>query len=87
MVRNLRDGALTRYEHFEKIKEKLSLKYCVLPERRQKKKIYMHVAYTYYATIKGIHTYYATIKGISQIKHQLDATLCKFYFCRVTLQK
>ena len=22
---------------------------------------------------------------ISQIKHQLDATLCRFYFCRVTL--
>ena len=24
-------------------------------------------------------------RSISQIKHQLDATLCKFYFCRVTL--
>ena len=26
-------------------------------------------------------------KGIfkSQMKHQLDATLCRFYFCRVTL--
>ena len=23
--------------------------------------------------------------SISQIKHQLDATLCRFYFCRVTL--
>jgi len=22
---------------------------------------------------------------LSQIKHQLDATLCRFYFCRVTL--
>ena len=22
---------------------------------------------------------------ISQMKHQLDATLCRFYFCRVTL--
>jgi len=24
-------------------------------------------------------------RSISQIKHQLDATLCRFYFCRVTL--
>ena len=24
-------------------------------------------------------------RGISQIKHQLDATLCRFYYCRVTL--
>ena len=23
--------------------------------------------------------------SLSQIKHQLDATLCRFYFCRVTL--
>ena len=23
--------------------------------------------------------------NISQMKHQLDATLCRFYFCRVTL--
>ena len=23
--------------------------------------------------------------SISQMKHQLDATLCRFYFCRVTL--
>jgi len=23
--------------------------------------------------------------GIFQIKYQLDATLCRFYFCRVTL--
>ena len=22
---------------------------------------------------------------LSQVKHQLDATLCRFYFCRVTL--
>ena len=22
---------------------------------------------------------------LSQMKHQLDATLCRFYFCRVTL--
>jgi hypothetical protein len=36
-VRNLRDGAVTRYEHFEKIKGRFSLKYCVLPGRRQKK--------------------------------------------------
>ena len=26
-----------------------------------------------------------TCKHISQMKHQLDATLCRFYFCRVTL--
>ena len=26
-----------------------------------------------------------TYKSTSQIKHQLDATLCRFYFCRVTL--
>jgi hypothetical protein len=51
MVRNLRVGALTRYEHFEKIKERLPLKNCVT---RKKKKIYMHVACTYYATIKVI---------------------------------
>ena len=25
------------------------------------------------------------IPVISQMKHQLDATLCRFYFCRVTL--
>jgi hypothetical protein len=24
-------------------------------------------------------------KRVSQMKHQLDATLCRFYFCRVTL--
>jgi len=24
-------------------------------------------------------------KKLSQMKHQLDATLCRFYFCRVTL--
>ena len=24
-------------------------------------------------------------RSVSQIKHQLDATLCRFYFCRVTL--
>ena len=24
-------------------------------------------------------------KRLSQMKHQLDATLCRFYFCRVTL--
>jgi hypothetical protein len=24
-------------------------------------------------------------KNISQMKHQIDATLCRFYFCRVTL--
>ena len=24
-------------------------------------------------------------RSISQIKHHLDATLCRFYFCRVTL--
>ena len=24
-------------------------------------------------------------RSIGQIKHQLDATLCRFYFCRVTL--
>ena len=23
--------------------------------------------------------------SISQMKHQIDATLCRFYFCRVTL--
>ena len=23
--------------------------------------------------------------SMSQMKHQLDATLCRFYFCRVTL--
>lgn len=38
LVQNLRDGALTRQEHFEKIKEKLLLKYCVLAGRRQKKR-------------------------------------------------
>ena len=27
----------------------------------------------------------ADIFAISQIKHQLDATLCRFYFCRVNL--
>ena len=26
-----------------------------------------------------------TISSVSQMKHQLDATLCRFYFCRVTL--
>ena len=26
-----------------------------------------------------------TASEINQIKHQLDATLCRFYFCRVTL--
>ena len=25
------------------------------------------------------------LKAISQMKHQLDATQCRFYFCRVTL--
>ena len=24
-------------------------------------------------------------RQLSQMKHQLDATLCRFYFCRVTL--
>jgi len=27
-----------------------------------------------------------TVKMLSQMKHQLDATLCRFYFCRVTLR-
>ena len=27
----------------------------------------------------------ATQSSLSQMKHQLDATLCRFYFCRVTL--
>jgi len=36
MVRNLRDGAFTRYEQFEKINRRLPLKNCVLPERRKK---------------------------------------------------
>ena len=27
----------------------------------------------------------ATIRCLSQMKHQLDATLCRFYFCRITL--
>jgi len=26
-----------------------------------------------------------TLTATRQIKHQLDATLCRFYFCRVTL--
>ena len=26
-----------------------------------------------------------TFLALSQMKHQLDATLCRFYFCRVTL--
>jgi hypothetical protein len=39
--------------NFDKIKGRLSLKNCVLPGRRQKK-TYMHVACTYYATIKSI---------------------------------
>jgi len=26
-----------------------------------------------------------TLENLSQIKHQLDATMCRFYFCRVTL--
>ena len=32
-------------------------------------------------------SYYAinNICNLGQIKHQLDATLCRFYFCRVTL--
>ena len=30
-------------------------------------------------------SYELIFKDISQIKHQLDATLCRFYFCRVTL--
>ena len=25
------------------------------------------------------------VENIVQMKHQLDATLCRFYFCRVTL--
>ena len=25
------------------------------------------------------------LSSVSQMKHQLDATLCRFYFCRVTL--
>ena len=25
------------------------------------------------------------VTSVSQMKHQLDATLCRFYFCRVTL--
>ena len=28
----------------------------------------------------------SNINFTSQTKHQLDATLCRFYFCRVTLQ-
>jgi hypothetical protein len=36
MARNLRDGALTRYEHFEKIKGKLQLKNCMLLGRIKK---------------------------------------------------
>ena len=31
--------------------------------------------------LRGKQTYFFT----SQMKHQLDATLCRFYFCRVTL--
>ena len=27
-----------------------------------------------------------TLIIFSQVKHQIDATLCRFYFCRVTLQ-
>jgi len=27
----------------------------------------------------------ATLLDIGQIKHQRDATLCRFYFCRLTL--
>jgi len=41
-------------------------------------------------TSKEIHasvkpTIIETISFISQMKHRLDATLCRFYFCRVTL--
>ena len=29
--------------------------------------------------------YWHNVHMPSQMKHQLDATLCRFYFCRVTL--
>ena len=32
-----------------------------------------------------IYHSFANTYEVSQIKHQLDATLCRFYFCRVTL--
>ena len=37
---------------------------------------------------KDAVTFYVCVsvhRSIGQIKHQLDATLCRFYFCRVTL--
>ena len=48
----------------------------------------------YSAKLSGKGTYFLYFKfkfcvsvyhSISQMKHQLDATLCRFYFCRVTL--
>ena len=32
-----------------------------------------------------IKIYFAENTLLRQMKHQLDATLCRFYFCRVTL--
>ena len=30
-------------------------------------------------------SHHISLLGLSQVKHQLDATLCRLYFCRVTL--
>jgi len=39
-------------------------------------------------TINTLNKFYICVsvhRSISQIKYQLDASLCRFYFCRVTL--
>ena len=46
-----------------------------------------HIKYTLSGNIKHIFYSGNILKGKTrgQIKHKLDATLCRFYFCRVTL--
>ena len=38
-----------------------------------------------YLDLQEVRSYYHNAICVSQMKHQLDATLYRFYFCRVTL--
>jgi len=47
----------------------------------------MYTIYIYVCLVCLVIKLYKLLISSSQMKHQLDATLCRFYFCRVTLQK
>ena len=47
--------------------------------------IYPNLGYFLQSLHKNVWTLLQISNSQSKIKHQLDATLCRFYFCRVTL--